>query len=207
MDYLIGLSIKEAKDLARRELGLKRLGEARFQMLLEEGVSKGIFQIEGDQIVAPSSDSLDVWDDLLEEGSAPSHIETSPPLETPLEEETPTQVNLETLPLKPATPAQLDVSGKLKSELPRSGDLYYYHSYQGGVVQGEVKGVYCFVEVINPDGTYQSLSLSEIAETKKALGKCKKAPKAYVIDNMALRAERDRLLREIESLRATLDED
>jgi hypothetical protein len=207
MDYLIGLSIKEAKDLARRELGLKRLGDARFQMLLEEGVSKGIFQIEGGQIVAPSSDSLDVWDDLLEEESAPSHIEASPSLETSLEEETSTQVNLETLPLKPATPAQMDVSGKLKSELPRSGDLYYYQSYQGGVVQGEVKGVYCFVEVINPDGTYQSLSLSEIAETKKALGKCKKTPKAYVIDNMALRAERDRLLREIEALRATLDED
>lgn len=187
MDYTtwVGLTLKQAKTEAKAQLGVKKMGEARFQMLLDEGITQGHFQITGETLSAPSG-MFDELDALLE---APDESEPAP------------EVSGTKLP----QPEALSISGYPTDQIPRKGDLYYYQSYQGGVVQGEVLGVYCFAEMLNPDGSFQSVSLSEMSVVKKKLPKRANIT-AWSMDNTKLRAERDALVKELEELKSQIAE-
>lgn len=174
----VGLTLKQAKTEAKTQLGVKKMGEARFQMLLDEGIAQGHFQITGDTLSAPSG-MFDEIDSILEPENNPV-VEVSG--------------------IRLPQPETLDVSGYPKDQLPRKGDLYYYQSYQGGVVQGEVLGVSCFADMLNPNGSFQSVSLTEMSVVKKRLPK-RSDITAWCQSNTKLRAERDALLKEIKELK------
>ena len=191
MKALIGHPVKKAKEIAKRELGVKKMGEARYQMILDEGVKRGDFIIVGDMIQASSVESFfdfgvpeEPQEDLQEE---------------PQEE--PQQVATKT-PHPPV--AHLDP--KLSSsDLPRPGDLYHYRSHTGEVVQGEVMSTVCFAECLNPNGTWQSVAFQDLYLRSKGIPKDTMLNhlRAYYQDNAHLRAERDALLKEIAQLKAT----
>lgn len=178
MDYgrWVGLTLKKAKEEAKHQLGVKKMGDARFQMLLDEGAEE--IEVRGGVVVA----RVDELDFLLSEDSD-------------LTDET-----VEVAGVRLPQPEALDVSGYPEDQLPRKGDLYYYQSYQGGLVQGEVLGVYSFAEMLNPDGSFQSCSLTEMSVKKKPVPR-KAHTTAWAMDNLKLKAERDRLLKEIEELK------
>ena len=178
MDYgrWVGLTLKKAKEEAKHQLGVKKMGEARFQMLLDEGAEE--IEVRGGVVVARVNELdflLSAEDDFADEA-------------------------IEVTGARLPQPEALDVSGYPEDQLPRKGDLYYYPSYQGGVVQGEVLGVYCFAEMLNPDGSFQSCSLTEMSVKKKPLPK-RANTTAWSMSNARLRAERDQLLKEIEELK------
>ena len=179
MDYTrwVGLTLKQAKTEAKSQLGVKKMGVARFQMLLDEGLNQGHFQVDGDTLSTPSG-LFDELDDLLES------------------EDVEVKVSGTKLP----QPESIDVSGYPKDQIPRKGDLYYYQSYQGGIVQGEVMGVTCFADMLNPNGTFQSVSLTDMSVVRKNLPK-RSDITAWMSSNRKLRDERDALLKEIKELK------
>lgn len=184
MKALIGLTIKKARERAKQELGVKRMGEARFKMLLDQGVRVGDFIIDGDMIKDPSSisDPLDLFGEVVvEEDNSPDPV-------------------ISTKALHPEV-AHLDP--KLSSsDLPREGDLYHYRSYSGEVVQGEVKSAICFAECQNPDGTWQTVAFQDLHLKKRGVPRetMLNHLNAYYQNNNNLRAERDQLLKEISEL-------
>jgi hypothetical protein len=99
------------------------------------------------------------------------------------------------------TPDHLKVEVK---DLPRPGDMYTYQHYLGHVVTGEVLGVYCYVELANPDGTFQTTPLSHMVLNGKPPPL--PSPSPYLTSNASLKAERDRLLREVERLQEVLND-
>ena len=65
MKALIGLTLKKAKEVAKQELGVKRMGDARFKMILDQGVKSGDFILDGDMIKDPSEDDpLDLFGEV-----------------------------------------------------------------------------------------------------------------------------------------------
>ena len=83
---------------------------------------------------------------------------------------------------------QLDESLR-RSDLPLPGDLYYYKGYEGGVVQGEVIRSYCFAEMRNPNGTWQTLTFfQDLSLTKKEVGTPVNL-RGYYEDNRQLKLE------------------
>ena len=80
MKALVGLTLKKAKEVAKQELGVKRMGDARFQMILDQGVKSGDFILEGDMIKDPNISEADPLDlDLFGEVEV-CRSETSPDL-------------------------------------------------------------------------------------------------------------------------------
>jgi hypothetical protein len=196
MKALIGLTIKKAKEVAKQELGVKRMGDARFQMILDQGVKSGDFILEGDMIKDPNISEADPLDlDLFGE------IEVCE-----AESETPPDPVISTKTLHPEV-AHLDP--KLSSsDLPRAGDLYHYRSYSGEVVQGEVKSTICFAECQNPDGTWQTVAFQDLYLRDKGIPRetLLNHLNAYYQNNNFLRAERDQLLKEINDLKGKVND-
>lgn len=183
MKVLVGLTLKKAKEVAKQELGVKRMGEARFKMILDQGVKSGDFVIQGDMIVDPSQD--DPFD-FLEDAVV-------------CEEENPKP----TISTKTPHPEVAHLDPKLSSsDLPRAGDMYHYRSYTGEIVQGEVKSVVCFAECQNPNGTWQTVALQDLHLKKRGVPKetMLNHLTAYYQNNNHLRAERDQILKEINEL-------
>lgn len=196
MKALIGLTLKKAKEVAKRELGVKRMGEARFQMILDEGVKRGDFVVEGDMVrgVEVEMDPLNFFEGFGEEVEEPPVPET-PPLEVKSKTQHPEVAHLD---------PRLS-----SSDLPRPGDMYYYRSYKGGeVVQGEVKSTICFVECQNSDGTWQSVAFQDLHLKKKGVPKETMLDhlRAYYQNNNHLDSERLRLLKEIADLEVKVAE-
>jgi hypothetical protein len=192
MKALIGLSIKQAKETAKQELGVKRMGDARFQMILDEGVRKGDFIIDGDMIRDGSVDSFFDFEVMETE------VEIEPKIDVPpiIDSKTP-------------HPSEANLDPKLSSsDLPRAGDMYYYRSYTGDVVQGEVVSVVCFAECQNPDGTWQSVAFQDLHIRGKGIPKetLLNSLRAYYKNNDHLRAEKNQLLKEIEKLQTKIAE-
>lgn len=269
MKHLIGLSLDQAKEALKAEQGVKRMGDARFQALLNKGIAQGHFTITDGVLTAPPASVF--GQSLNEEARPPKPSQVSvKPLEARLplpaelsidltpnrstqgpltltSDEHPHKLNewLHAMseeakwlgvtnltltathphhPLKGAsvlTTTDGDPQAHLieqahqhasaltgltdmmpldTSDLPRLGDLYYYRSYQGNIVQGEVIGFHCSVEVANPDGSYQTVPLAQASVKKKTLPKPYPMT-SYLADNLALRQERDRLLAEVEQLK------
>lgn len=187
MKALIGLTLKKAKEVAKQELGVKRMGDARFKMILDEGVKKGVFIIEGDMIKDPDQDDPFSFFEEVEEVEQPE-----------------VQVSTKTI-----HPPAAHLDPKLSSsDLPRAGDLYHYRSYTGDVVQGEVKSTICFAECQNPDGTWQSVAFQDLYLKKRGVPKetLLNHLKAFYQDNDHLHSERQRLLKEISQLEEKLSE-
>lgn len=196
MKALIGLTLKKAKEVAKQELGVKRMGDARFQMILDQGVKSGDFILEGDMIKDPNISSTDPLDlDLFGEvEEVEEEVEASP---DPV------------ISTKTTHPEVAHLDPKLSSsDLPRAGDLYHYRSYSGEVVQGEVKSAICFAECLNPNGTWQTVAFQDLYLKKRGVPKetMLNHLNAYYQNNNNLRSERDQLLREISELRAKITE-
>ena len=182
MKALIGLTLKKAKEVAKQELGVKRMGEARFKMLLDQGVRAGDFIIDGDMIKDPNQyDPLSFFEEAVVE-----------------------EIPEPTISTKTTHPKESHIDPKLSSsDLPRAGDLYHYRSYTGEVVQGEVKSVVCFAECQNPNGTWQTVALQDLHLKKKGVPKetMLNHLNAYYQNNNHLLSERDQLLKEIAELK------
>jgi len=196
MKALIGLTLKKAKEVAKQELGVKRMGDARFQMILDQGVKRGDFILEGDMIKDPNISSTDPLDlDLFGEiEEVEEEVEASP---DPV------------ISTKTIHPEVAHLDPKLSSsDLPRAGDLYHYRSYSGEVVQGEVKSTICFAECQNPDGTWQTVAFQDLYLKKRGVPKetMLNHLNAYYQNNNNLRAEHDQLLKEISELKGKVDE-
>ena len=198
MKALIGLNLKEAKEVAKQELGTKRIGDARFKMILDQGVKNGDFIIEGNMIKGSLADPLGLFECLFEEVVV---------------EETENHKSVEDLKSDPLTktyhPEVVHLDPNLSSsDLPRAGDLYHYRSYSGEIVQGEVKSTICFAECLNPNGTWQSVAFQDVHITKKDVPKetVINHLNAYYQNNNHLKAERDQLLKEISELQTKLKE-
>lgn len=190
MKALIGHPVKKAKEIAKRELGVKKMGEARYQMILDEGVKRGDFIIENGMINAATVDSFFNFGD-------PEPPQEPTPQED-LQEPPPPQAT------KTMHPEVVHLDPKLSSsDLPRPGDLYHYRSYTGEVVQGEVVSTICFAECKNPDGTWQSIAFQDLYLRAKGIPRetTLNHLRAYYQTNAHLKAERDRLLKEIEQLK------
>jgi hypothetical protein len=267
MKHLIGMNLSQAKEALKQELGVKRMGDNRFQALLNKAISMGQIALQGDLITAPSASifgetpSTETPKPKSDEGTNPLPVRAPLPNELSVDHliaprSCPTTItddihkvnawlkdiseearwhgitNFHATATHPEHPqgggsvsftqddthpintlstqahALLGLTDQAipdLSEVPRLGDLYHYRTYQGNIVQGEVLGVYCFMEVANPDGSYQTVSLTEAAVKKN------KTPKPYSLttylsDNRKLTAERDRLLKEIEELKALKEE-
>jgi hypothetical protein len=181
MNELIGHTLKEAKEIAKRQLGLNRMGDARFMLLLE---GSDLSLVE-DKIVEMFNFEEEGEESLLD-------------LEELISD--PKSANVGVKKLHPPH-AHLDEALVSKGDLPRKGDLYYYRSYLGKVVQGEVMSCICFAECLNPDGTWQTVSLQDLFLKKKGIPKEDSSLFAYYQDNSKLRFERDQLLQEIEELK------
>ena len=180
MKALIGLTLKKARERAKQELGVKRMGDARFKMILDKGIKNGDFIVVGDTLKDPSQD--DPFD-LIEES-------------VDCEEKTPSTKSLH--------PEVAHLDPKLsRSDLPRPGDLYHYRSYSGEIVQGEVKSVVCFTECMNPNGTWQAVAFQDLYLKKKSVAKetMLNHLNAFYQNNNHLLGERDRLLKEINQLK------
>lgn len=189
MKSLIGHTLKQAKDIAKQELGVKRMGDARFQMILDQGVKNGDFKIVGDRITHSSVDSF--FD--LDEPEAEVEDTPDPPRVEPPQTKTP-------------HPPEAHLDPKLSSsDLPRAGDLFHYRSYTGEVVQGEIISTVCFAECQNPDGTWQTVAFQDLHLKKRGVPKetMLNHLRAFYQNNDHLRSERDALLREIDQLKAT----
>lgn len=188
MKALIGLSLKKAKEVAKQELGVKRMGDARFKMILDQGVKAGDFIIEGDVIQDPSqADPLDLFGEAVVQDDLPEPLIST----------------------KTTHPEVAHLDPKLSSsDLPRAGDLFHYRSYSGEVVQGEVKSVICFAECQNPNGTWQTVAFQDLHLKKRGVPRetMLNHLNAYYQNNHHLRAERDQLLKEIQDLEAKIKE-
>ena len=187
MKALVGLTLKKARERAKQELGVKRMGDARFKMILDQGVRVGDFIIDGDMIKDPNQDDpLSFFEEAV--------------VEETVVEETPEP----TIPTKTPHPKEIHIDPKLSSsDLPRAGDIYHYRSYSGEIVQGEIVSVVCFAECQNPNGTWQSVALQDLHLKKKGVPKetMIKNLTAYYQNNNHLRAERDQLLKEIAEIK------
>ncbi len=185
MKSLIGMTLKAAKEHAKHELGVKRMGDARFKMILEEGVKKGDFVVQDGMLIDPSeSDPLDFFVDEPEPEVIPPRT-------------------------KLPHPEVAHIDQKLaSSDLPRAGDMYHYRSYNGEVVQGEILSTVCFAECRNPDGTWQTVALQDLHLKKKGIPKetMLNHLNAYYKDNSHLNTERTRLNSEIATLEAKIEE-
>ena len=84
---------------------------------------------------------------------------------------------------------QLDESLR-RSDLPLPGDLYYYKGYEGGVVQGEVIRSYCFAEMRNPNGTWQTVFFQDLSLTKKGVSTPVNL-RGYYEDNRQLKLKKE----------------
>ena len=157
MKALIGHPVKKAKEIAKRELGVKKMGEARYQMILDEGVKRGDFIIENGMINAATVDSFfNFGDPEPPQEPTPQEDLQEPPPPQATKTMHPEVVHLDPPPQATKTlhPEVVHLDPKLSSsDLPRPGDLYHYRSYTGEVVQGEVVSTICFAECKNPDGT------------------------------------------------------
>lgn len=202
---LIDLAIKGSKrkkvnhwrKVACRSLGISKMGQARWQRILDYGCDHKIFEmqevgsskklvlhpLEVQETKATESELIWTFSDL--EPAKPQPIE-------------PTKDEFET---KALPPHLLD--GVKESDLPQPGDMMFYRSYQGQVVKGEILAARCVVEVRNPDGTYQTVLLSDLHDSDKGVSRERgnRELTAYYLDNTRLKRERDQLLREIESLK------
>jgi hypothetical protein len=178
---MIGLSLEDAKTALKAELGVTRMGSKRF---LKELESRGLVLLGG---VVCGGDS--------------SSEDAPPPEKTPKEDR---QVSL--LEVKKPHPVEVQLDESLRrSDLPLQGDLYYYKGYEGGVVQGEVIRSYCFAEMLNPNGTWQTVLFQDLSLTKKGVG----TPvdlRGYYEDNRQLKLELERLKKELEALKSSLDD-
>lgn len=175
---MIGLSLEDAKSALKAELGVKRMGSKRF---LKELESRGLVLLEGV---------------VCSEGVSSEDI--------PLPEKTlkgDRQVSL--LEVKKPHPVEVQLDESLRrSDLPLPGDLYYYKGYEGGVVQGEVIRSYCFAEMRNPNGTWQTVLFQDLSLTKKGVG----TPvdlRGYYEDNRQLKSELEKLKKELEALKSS----
>jgi len=174
---MIGLSLEDAKSALKADLGVKRMGSKRF---LKELESRGLVLLEG--VICSEGSSSDI----------------SLPEKTPKEDR---QVSL--LEVKKPHPVEVQLDESLRrSDLPLPGDLYYYKGYEGGVVQGEVIRSYCFAEMRNPNGTWQTVLFQDLSLTKKGVG----TPvdlRGYYEDNRQLKLELERLKKELEGLKSS----
>ena len=174
---MIGLTEAEVKEALKKELGVKRMGSKR---LLSELGTLGLELSDG--IVREQS-----------EDSSEEEVEVSPRRER--------QVSL--LDVKKPHPVEVQLDESLRrSDLPLPGDLYYYKSYEGGVVLGEVIRSYCFAEMRNPNGTWQTVLFQDLSLTKKGVG----TPvdlRGYYEDNRQLKLELERLKKEMEALKSS----
>ena len=189
MKALIGLTLREAKEVAKQELGVKRMGDARFKMILDQAIKSGEFILDGDMIKDPcEADPLDLFGEVV--------VEDDPTPDPVISTKTP-------------HPEVTHLDPKLSSsDLPREGDLYHYRSYSGEVVQGEVISTVCFAECLNPNGTWQSVAFQDLHLKKKGVSKETMISNlnAYYQNNNHLKAERDQLLKEISDLEAKIKE-
>lgn len=173
------------KSVACQSIGITRMGSARWNKILDYGYVSGLFKCETigqsqKMVLTPLKDEI------------PSEIteDTETP-ETPVEE-TPAPI-----------PVRLPHPNLNKgSNNPQPGDMYYYRSYQGGVVKGEVISSYTFVDVRNPDGTWQTVLAQDLYDNKRGIPS-KGELTVYYSDNSDLKAERNRLLEEIKELKKT----
>jgi len=182
---LIGMTLKDAKEHAKQELGVKRMGDARFKMILQEGVKKGDFIVEAGILIDPAqSDPLDFFVDTPEPEVIPPKTKTTHP---------------------PVVHLDPRLSS---SDLPRTGDMYFYRSYSGDVVQGEITSMVCFAECQNPNGTWQCVALQDLHLKKKGVPKETMLDhlRAYYQNNMHLKDERRSLLSEIKALESQVTE-
>jgi len=89
--------------------------------------------------------------------------------------------------------------------LPRKGDMYYYKSYQGDIVQGEILNTIVYCEVRNPDGTYQTIPVQDLSLNKSKVSDSSPTLKRWTLDNSKLLSQYNALLKRIETLNAQLD--
>ena len=191
MKALIGLTLKKAKEVAKQELGVKRMGDARFKMILDQGVKSGEIILDGDMIKDPNqceADPLDLFGDaIIEDDTSPDPVIST----------------------KTTHPEVAHLDPKLSSsDLPRAGDLYHYRSYSGEVVQGEVKSTICFAECQNPDGTWQTVAFQDLYLKKRGVPRetMLNHLNAYYQNNNHLKAEHDKILKEISELKGKIND-
>ena len=181
------------KSVACQAIGISKMGSARWGKILEWGYAQGYFTQE----TVGSSQKL-VLKPLKELSNKEEVV-----VEELIEEET-IEVE-EVVVLGTREPHPNLNEGMSDQDLPRKGDHFYYLSYQGQVVQGEVSSSYTFADMINPDGTWQTVLLNDLHDTKKQARQSRKGTsdmRAFYRTNELLRAERNRLLKEIEDLKA-----
>ena len=179
------------KGIACASAGVSKMGSARYQKIIDYGIQNGFWEIE--LVGARQKPTL-----------KPLTIQTPAPAQTAPAPETEEVVVSQRERTTPAVEVRLPHPHQEIAELPRKGDLYYYQSYQGGKVQGEVLSVYAFADVVAPDGGFQTVALCDLSDTKRGVKKGE-AVSAWTQDNRTLRAERDQLLREIERLKSQRD--
>lgn len=183
------------KPAACKALGISKMGRGRWENILESGEKLGYFRREHHEDInktvlvavaspAPASSPLIEDEELLsilDEEIKPDPTPPPPKVRKPLSE----------VFQHPDT-----------RFLPRVGDLLYLKDPNAGVVQGEVVGVTVLVDLVSENGYYTRTS-TEVHERKaEAKREDGEKSRAYYADCSALKAERDDLLKEIETLKA-----
>lgn len=185
------------KSVACSKIGITRMGQARWNKILEYGYANRFFKAEA---IGMSGKLILTALKSVEVESVEVEVEA---VET-VEVETVSAKEEFAIPTKATHPPRLE--GVVKSDLPQAGDMLHYRSYTGGVVQGEVLSSYCFVDMLNPNGTYQVVMLENLHNTKQEarMDRVSEEMRVYYANNNKLRAERNELLKEIDSLKAQL---
>ena len=179
---LIGLIAKKAKEKVKEAEGIKRIGEKRFLKYLEDnglGLKDGFVV----SLTKEEAEEEDFLPDLPKPVQVTTREETRAP--HPVEVQIPSNLS--------------------RSDLPLPGDMYYYTSYQGGIVQGEVLRSYCLAEMQGEDKAWQTVLFQDLGLTKKDVKSRDPVDlRGYYADNKKLATERDLLIKEILSLKEEL---
>tara|TARA_Y100001970_G_C14124999_1_gene798446 strand:+ start:573 stop:1238 length:666 start_codon:yes stop_codon:yes gene_type:complete len=187
------------RKVACQAIGISKMGAARWQRILDYGYDHKIFELQ--EVGTSKKAVLHPLDVQETQSTEPELIWTFSDLDPTKTLIEPTKDEFETQALPPHL-----LDGVKESDLPQPGDMMFYRSYQGQVVQGEILAARCVVDVRNPDGTYQTVLLSDLHDSKKGVSRVRGNQQltAYYLDNTRLRRERDQLLQEIESLKTKL---
>ena len=178
------------KSVACSKIGITRMGQARWNKILEYGYANRFFKAEAigmsGKLILTALKSVEVESVEVEVETVSAKEEFA-------------------IPAKAPHPHRLE--GVLRSDLPQKGDMFHYRSYTGQVQCGEVLSSYCFADMLNPNGTHQVVMLENLHSSKRGANQDRNISdemRVYYANNNKLKAERNELLKEIDSLKAQL---